>query len=111
MVEGRVYHRNLQFQVSGVTVHTHGSVGLDESLALMVEVPVQEAWLKNLPALANLQGQNLQFPVSGTVGRPKVDLRGLKQLNAQLIRNTARGVLLDQLNKQLDRLAPPANDR
>ena len=44
MVDGRVYHRDLEMIFPDLTIRTYGSVGLDRSLALMAEMPVPRKW-------------------------------------------------------------------
>jgi translocation and assembly module TamB len=106
MVQQRVYHRNLKFTIGTVPIVTHGSVGLDESLAMVAEVPIQAQFLGRDLSLGTLEGQTLQIPIGGTLKKPQLDRGALRQLTAQLLENITRGVLLDGVNKQLDRLLP-----
>ena len=102
----RVYHRGLQFTAGKVTIRTQGSVGFDESLAIMAEIPVDASWAGNDPTLATLRGQTLKIPVQGTLKNPKLDRRALEQIAGQLVESTARGAVINQLNKQIDKLLP-----
>ncbi len=104
IVEGRVHHQNLEFQVGDVAMRTQGSVGLDETLALTLFVPIQDAWIAKEPLLAGLKGQSLQVPVSGTLTRPKLDERAIANLSGQLIQNAAGQAIGGELNKALDKL-------
>ncbi|MBI3839586.1 MAG: hypothetical protein HY288_16825, partial [Planctomycetia bacterium] len=106
MVNRRVYHRGLQFMVGAVPVTTHGSVGLDESLAIVAEIPLQATLLGIDLSLGTLEGQTLQIPLEGTLSRPKLDRRALQQLTGQMLQSTARGVLIEGVGKQLERLFP-----
>jgi hypothetical protein len=106
LVNRRVYHRGFQFTVGGIPVTTHGSVGLDESLAIVAEVPIQARLLGIDLSLGTLEGQTLQIPLEGTLTRPKLDRRALQQLTGQALQNTARGVLIDGVGRQLERLFP-----
>lgn len=101
---GRVYHRGLTFRVGDAVFVTHGSVGLDESLAVMVETQIADAWVRNDPVLQYLQGQTIRIPVHGTLSRPVVDQRSLAQASVQLFQGTAERALGDALGKQLDKL-------
>jgi hypothetical protein len=104
MVNRRVFHQGLTFLAGNVQITTHGSVGIDdESLAIMAEVPMQDSWIGGNPALKN---QTLQIPIEGTLKNPKIDRRAIEQFAGQMIQNTARGALLDQVNKQLNKLLP-----
>jgi hypothetical protein len=108
MVNRRVYHRGFKFLVGTLPITTHGSVGMDETLSLVAEVPIQAKLLGRDLSLGALEGQTLQIPIEGTLGKPRLDHRIVQNLAGQLIENAARGVLLDGINKQLDRLLPPA---
>ncbi len=101
---GRVYHRGLTFRVGDAVFVTHGSVGLDESLAVMVETQIADAWVQNDPVLQHLRGQTVRIPVHGTLSRPAVDQRSLAQASVQLFQGTAERALGDALGKQLDKL-------
>jgi hypothetical protein len=107
VVEGRVHHQNMEFQVGDVMLRSQGSVGLDETLALTLHVPIQDAWIAKEPLLAGLKGQTLQVPVSGTLTRPQLDQRAVASLSAQLLENAAGGALGNELNKALDKLFKP----
>lgn len=80
VVDGRVYHRNLLMKVGDITMRTSGSVGLDQSLDVMSEVPVLDQWIDKEKAFAPLRGQMLKIPVRGSLGAPKFDLKVLKDL-------------------------------
>lgn len=107
MIEGRVHHQNLEFQVGEVVLRSQGSVGLDESLALTLSVPVQDAWITKEPLLAGLKGQVLQVPIGGTLTRPQLDQRAIANLSGQLLQNAAGQAIGNELNKALDKLFKP----
>jgi hypothetical protein len=94
---GRVYHRDLTVTAKDVVIRTRGSVGLDQSLELLADVPIQDAWIKNEPLLAGFQGQSLQVPVSGSLTSPRLDQAALDRLAQQLLGNAARRLLEDNL--------------
>ncbi len=52
MVGGRVYHQGLELIFPEFSVRTYGSVGLDQTMNLMAEMPVPPKWLANRPMLA-----------------------------------------------------------
>jgi translocation and assembly module TamB len=107
VVDGRVYHQNMEFQVGDVTMRSQGSVGLDETIALNLQIPVQDAWIAKEPLLSGLKGQSLQVPVSGTLTRPKMDQRAITSLSGQLIQNAAGQAVGNELNKALDKWLKP----
>jgi hypothetical protein len=106
MVNGRIYHRNLTFTVGTTPITTHGSVGFDESLAIVAEVPIRAKLLGIDLSLGLLEGQTLQIPIEGTLGKPKLELRVLDQLGGQLLKNAARGTLINEVKKTIEKLIP-----
>jgi hypothetical protein len=106
VVERRVYHRRMTFFAGDIPITTQGSVGFDESLSLLAEVEVQDDWIGDNSPLAGMKGQILQIPIEGTLKKPKLDSRALEKLTAQMVRGAAKGIITDQLNKQLEKLLP-----
>jgi hypothetical protein len=107
VAEGRVYHQNIEFQVGDVIMRSQGSVGLDETIALTIQIPVQDAWITKEPLLAGLKGQSLQVPVGGTLKRPQLDQRAIANLSGQLIQNAAGQAVGNEINKALDKFLKP----
>ncbi|MHB8901296.1 MAG: hypothetical protein ACYC6Y_21310, partial [Thermoguttaceae bacterium] len=108
MVEGRVYHRDLQLVFPEVTMKTYGSVGLDQSLALIVEMPIPDKWRTGNPAIdAAVKNQSLRLPIGGSLLEPTVDRRELERQAGQFMQGAVGNVLQDQLNRQLERLLKP----
>ena len=75
MIEGRIYHQNLEFAFPNVAVKTMGSVGVaDQSLSLMAEVPIPSqhfgGYADRQSALA---GQVVRVPITGTLQKPTID--------------------------------------
>ncbi|QEG37479.1 AsmA family protein [Bythopirellula goksoeyrii] len=104
VVEGRVYHRNLVFTIDDVPVRSQGSVGFDQSLALMIDIPIQDRWIDGEDALRGLAGQSLQVPIYGTFEKPRVDQEAMANLTKQLLRETARQAIGGEINRQLEKL-------
>jgi hypothetical protein len=102
MIEGRIYHQNLEFAFPNVTVRTMGSVGVvDQSLSLMAEVPIPSHLLGNTPvAQAALAGQVVRVPISGTLQKPALDREGFRQATAQFLQAAAAGALQQALGGQ-----------
>jgi hypothetical protein len=103
---GRVYHRGLQIQVGDTLLVTSGSVGEDQTLSLIVEIPIRDEWVAKDRFLSALRGQSLKVPVAGTVGKPQLDSRALDQLAAQLVGGAATNLLEQQLQRGLNKLLP-----
>ena len=104
VVEGRVYHRNLEFLIDDVPVRSSGSVGFDQSLALEIEVPIQDKWIEREPALRGLAGQSLKIPIYGTFQKPKINERAVADLSRQLLQGAASQAIGNELNKQFKKL-------
>ena len=51
---GRIYHEGLELRFSDLTIRTSGSVGVDQSLALLAEMPVPPKWVASMPVAASL---------------------------------------------------------
>lgn len=104
IVQGRVYHQNLELSFPEVTIRTQGSVGFDQTLALLVEMPFPQPWLVNHPQAQLFKDQVIRIPVAGTLQRPVVDgsavSRALTEVTAAAARNAAR----QEVNRGLDKL-------
>lgn len=104
MVNGRVHHRDLELVFPQFTLKTSGSVGMDGSLALVVEMPITPelaGTTKLSPALAK---QTIKLPINGTVDRPRIDPAAIAQLSAQFARDAAGDVIRQQIDGKLKKL-------
>jgi len=109
MVDGRVYHQNLELVFPDVTIRTHGSVGLDQSLAIMAEMPVPRKWIGNNPLGAALRNQVIRLPIAGTLSKPAIDQATLDRLSQQFVQNAAQNVLQDAVNRHQDEIRSGIN--
>jgi hypothetical protein len=107
MVQGRIYHKDLELIFPDVTIRTHGSVGLDQTLAIVAEMPMPAAWQSGPATSAAQKNQTLQLPINGTLLRPQVDRRALEAIAQKAVRGAAENILEDQLSRQVDRLFQP----
>jgi hypothetical protein len=105
----RVYHEGLEIQVGEVTVRTRGSVGLDQSLALLAEVPIRSEWLQKVPRLAGMQNQTIRIPIAGTLNQPQIDRNAWKDLAGQFLQGAVQELLRGEVERGLDRLLRPRN--
>jgi hypothetical protein len=103
MAENRVFHDGLEVAVKDVVIRTRGSVGTDQTLALVAEVPVRDEWVARSRYLASLRGQSLQIPIHGTLTSPKLDQNAIQQITQQAAIGAANGLIQDELNKQIGR--------
>jgi translocation and assembly module TamB len=105
MIDGRVYHRGLQFAVGDALVQSSGSVGVDETLDLVIAIPILDEWVDKRPTyLGRMRGQAIRIPVQGTLSRPKINRDALTQLSSQLLESAAAGALEGGINKLLEKL-------
>ncbi len=119
MVNGRVYHENLELQFDDVTVTTHGSVGLDESLAVLAKVTAPKAFA----GVPSLRQNGLEVTIRGTFARPQIDRSRLSKEVAAIVAqqtvnrlggdklkdaiDAGRTRLFDGLDKQLNKIFQP----
>lgn len=104
VVDGRVWHRGLEFYVDDVPVRSYGSVGFDETLAITLQVPIQQKWLGRERALQGLAGQILEIPIEGTFDRPRVNDKAIANLAGQLLQSTATEAIGNEINRAIDKI-------
>ncbi len=107
MSGGRVHHKDLELIFPDVSIRTEGSVGLDQSLAIVVSLPVPPKWLTSDALRLAFEGQELRIPVNGTLSSPKLNQAELDAWNRRLLENAAQNVIRNQLDRGLDRLFRP----
>jgi translocation and assembly module TamB len=107
MVGGRVYHQGLELIFPDLTIRTYGSVGLDQTMAIMAEMPVPPKWLGNNVLGSAMRDQIIRLPIGGSLSSPQIDRRELERVSGQFLENAARNVIEDELNRQLERLLGP----
>ena len=95
--QGRVHHRGMTFMVRNVLIRTRGSVGLDNSLDLVAEIPVRDEWLGNNKLLAGLKGKTLQIPIGGTTSRPQIDPAFFANFAQQIGGSALEGLIEDKI--------------
>ena len=102
--DGRVQHHGLVVTAGDVQIRTSGSVGMDETLALVAEVPIQDSWVAGKAYLSALKGTTIKVPVRGTLSKPQVDGRVLRELSREMIGGAAGRLLEGELNRGLRQL-------
>ena len=100
--QGRVHHDGMTFTVKNVAVKTSGSIGTDETLNLMAEIPVRDEWLGSNKIFAGLKGQSIQIPINGTLTNPQLDPNVISKLTQQMGGSAIEGVLKDKVGDKLD---------
>ncbi|MCX7428501.1 MAG: hypothetical protein NTW96_23105, partial [Planctomycetia bacterium] len=108
MVDGKVYHEGLELVFPELTIRTHGWVGLDQSMAIVAEMPIPPKWLSANNAIGDaLRNQTVVLPIGGTLGRPQIDRQKLNQYTQQFVRKATEKAVQGEVNRQLDRLLRP----
>ena len=103
MTNGRVFHEGLTLVTKEATLKTRGSVGLDESLDLVIEVPVRDEWIAQNKSLSSLRGKSLQIPVRGSLTQPQLDARVLEGLAREAFTAPVENLLENELQKELEK--------
>jgi hypothetical protein len=109
LVDGRIYHKGLQLDFPAFTIRTYGSVGLDDSLAMMVEMPLPTKWLPNNALRDTLQTRSINLPLIGTLSHPRLDPQAVQQAASQFLERATEGLFKGQINQKLDKIFNPAN--
>jgi hypothetical protein len=100
LTQGRVYHDNLELIFPDITIRSRGSVGLDETLDILVQMPVPAKWLAgNTAAAQAMRNQTISAPLRGTLAKPQLDPKAMQDLTAQFLQKAAGNVLESQLNR------------
>ena len=110
---GRVHHEKFAIVVGQSEIYSTGSVGLDKSLAIVLDMPIPpkllDQYLGNNPRLREALGkQRVSVPVGGTMARPAIDTAKLNASVVGLVRNAgkdaATGAAADAVKKFEDKL-------
>ena len=103
----RVYHDGIQFSQGDVQISTRGSVGFDQTLDMVAEIPVLDKWIEGKSHLESLRGQKISIPIRGTASKPVFDRSAMNEISAQLVRDAASGAI----NKAIaDKVTPKLNE-
>jgi hypothetical protein len=113
MHDGRVYHENLTFRLSAaqleMLVHSHGSVGLDETLDWFVQLEFPQLSAADLSGhpLLKLLSEKPTLHVTGTLTQPKYGAEGMA---SQAI-STVLQIMRQRAEQRRNRVQPeqPAN--
>jgi len=96
---GRVYHEKVKLSHKDLTIQTSGSVGFDQTLNMVAEIPIADDWIAGNKYLAGLQGKSITIPVGGTVSKPILDKRAIQSLSQDLVKQAAGSVINDKVNQ------------
>lgn len=91
IADNRVHHDRIEYALGDAVLTSSGSVGYDESLDLVLDIPLQDRWLGG--NLKSLRGESLRIPVTGTLDAPVIDPRPLTEFNRRIAGKAADGLL------------------
>ncbi|MCP3920627.1 MAG: DUF748 domain-containing protein [bacterium] len=89
------YDGDWTWTLGGTKTTFTGSVGLDQSLKLKWNVPVDDALIERYDFLSSLRGDTIQVPIRGTSSRPKLEWKGV-------IDGLAKKALTKRIQDELD---------
>lgn len=106
---GRVYHEKFTINLGQTQVVSSGSVGLDQTVSVTLDMPVPpkliDAALARNPAIRDsLSRQRIKVPVGGTLKQPRLDEGAARAAIADVAKNVTRDVLGGAKDKFLDKL-------
>jgi translocation and assembly module TamB len=97
----RVFHDQLTFRSRDLVVRTSGSVGFDQSLQMVAQIPIADDWIAGKQYLAGLKGQSVSIPIRGTVTSPKLDLQSIQNLSTQLVKQAAGNAINQAIGEKV----------
>ena len=100
--DGRVRHEGLRLQVGQLELTSSGSVGLDQSLDVVLGFKIPDSWLTGRPLLASLRGQTLFVPLEGSLENMDLKTGVLVRVNEQLLRQTTSELFRQGLKRLFD---------
>lgn len=103
VVEGRVYHAGFRFNVGTLNFSSSGSVGLDETLDVVVSMEFPEKLVNRGPVLQSLKDETLDFHLTGTLEEPIIDSQSFKDFGKRVGLKAAAGLLEQILNRRRER--------
>jgi hypothetical protein len=103
VVNGRVYHKDLELIFPDITIRSSGSVGIsDQTVDILVQMPVPPKWQAGNTLLSQAaRNQVLSIPLRGTLAKQTVDPKVLQDLTRQFAQKAVGNVIEGQLNKLL----------
>jgi len=101
--DGRIETSPFVINAGGEEIILSGSVGLDQSLDYVAQMPITEEMVGE-DAYAYLQGTTVNVPIGGTLSRPQLSEHVLRDAVNDLVRQATRNLLREEAGKALRRL-------
>lgn len=102
MSKGRVHHQQMDLVFNEVRLRSYGSVGLDQSLSMMIEMPIPPKWQTGKILGTALQDQVIKLPISGYLGQPRIDRTAFDQMARQFLQNATQNVIKNRLGELIN---------
>jgi hypothetical protein len=99
MTKGRIYHQQMDLVFNEVKLRTYGSVGLDQSLSMMIEMPIPPKWQNGKILGPALKDQIIKLPIGGYLRQPKIDRTAFDQVAKQFLQNATQNVIKNRLGE------------
>ena len=101
---GRCAYDGMTLRLARYQLRFTGWVGFDGKMALLVEMPLTERFLRRYPRLEKLAGRTFFVALEGTVARPRLDLdRAIQELLRRALEGAAQEKLEDAIRRLLER--------
>jgi hypothetical protein len=112
LADRRLWHDGLAMDAGQLVIRSAGSVGMDGTLAMVVEVAFRGDIAGATPVVGQLLRTPLAIPLKGTVYRPQFDAQSIDTILGRIVENTAEAVIGPGLTRSLETLfgnpQPPA---
>ena len=105
VTNGRVDHKDLNMIFGrDIQISSAGSVGFDNRLDILVQAPIPRGLLGGRPLSESLAKQKIDIRIAGTLDKPRVDEKAVRQTLARLASGTVEDLLNKEIGNALDRL-------
>lgn len=98
----RFEHGRLVMAVDKYPVLVSGSVGLDRSLDMLIELPITRELVRDKRLYELLKGQTIKLPVTGTTKLPRFDASIIQRNLRGLMKHAAETMFRDRLRDLFD---------
>ena len=94
---GRVINEGIEFRIEDIVIRTSGSVGFDQSMDMVAEIPILPHWTAKNALAKHLSGKTIKIPIRGTVQKPQIDGSILQKLTKNILQDSAGKAINNEL--------------
>ena len=102
--QGRVHHQDFEMNYKDLLIRTRGSVGFDQTMDLIADIPIHDDWVQDNKLLATLKGKSISIPIQGTLNKPQLDRRVITQMTQQLVKDAAINAANERVTEEANKL-------